>query len=232
MNKTENALILSRAELRTLLAHASKDATRDALWGLCVDVGRGLVIATDGHRLALLAHEGWPKEHWSIEGLADIPSASSVIVPRDQLEAANKACPAKGCVALRAVDQHIVVEVHAKELPSAEPMSTTRPLRVESQFPAVSQVLPPHSFETLKADDVRAARDAVVRLGGEPAEARSLASAAAYTPRYLIDALEFVATQEPWRRDASALIVTPTHSLDPLVVRFGFALALVMPKRM
>ena len=223
MKRQDGALILKRSELRALLAHASKDTTREALCSLLVDVERGVVVATDGHRLALLGHEDWPLASWTLQDLGTIPSPSAVIVPRAPLEAASKACPPKGCVVLRADGPRVIVEMHATDLPLGAPMSSSQPLRVEVAFPAISQVMPSHAFEAVEeGKDDRGCDHA-------DAPARRAARRVGYTPRYLVDALDFVGTQESW--NDAAVLHTPTDPHNPLVVRMGRALALIMPKR-
>ena len=56
-SKIDSTFILSRSELKAIIAHASTDDTRAHLNGVGFDVANGCAVATDGHRLAVLREE-------------------------------------------------------------------------------------------------------------------------------------------------------------------------------
>lgn len=237
MHKIDNALTLSRAELRAVLTHVSKDTTRAHISGLLVDVERGLVVATDGHRLAVLAHADSDafERRSNLDG---IPSKTAVIVPRAQLDAAAKSAPAKGVIVLRPDPEgtRIVVEVRAPNHPTDVLLSTSEPLRVEAMYPPVSQVLPAHCAE--RVVDRAAARAASPesfaderdeRAGPDDAPSRACARMVALDARYLTQAIELCETQDSYRTEMT--IHTPTHPLDPVVLRRDRVMVVLMPKR-
>lgn len=57
MQLSETQLIITRDELAAFCAHASTDTTRAHLASVCIDLSRGRVASTDGHRLLLWTDE-------------------------------------------------------------------------------------------------------------------------------------------------------------------------------
>lgn len=115
MNVTPEAVTLSVAELRALMAHASTDETRAHLNGVAIDAARSRCFATDGQRAIV------------VQGLSDRvgPAVQPLVVPLATLEVARRAVKADGHVTIRryAVAQsgeralaagplHVGVEVH------------------------------------------------------------------------------------------------------------------------
>jgi hypothetical protein len=132
MFTTPTTIILTRAELLALLAHACRDETREHMHGLrFVRTAHSVnVVATDGHRLAKLGGAVGGVE-WS------------ATVPYDVCREAAKAAGAKGCVEFCCTVWSINVYAFRNGLGPVGPVErvlTYTP--IEQAFPPYAQVIP------------------------------------------------------------------------------------------
>jgi hypothetical protein len=200
----EGSFYLSKPELRALLAHASEDETRPHVCGVGFFPQKGAACATDGHRLALL----------ECDEKSDV---AAFIVSRATLEAAMKACPAKGAIGVSR--ERLTVHEAAALGPALSTIAPTMTLAV----PPVLASFPP--YEHIIPGDYRGNADR------EPAPCFGV------NARYLADVALCAAACEKIKGTSKTLhephlvFYPPTGYLDPMIATVGPWLVLLMPAR-
>jgi len=149
MRLTESgSFALTRAELVALMTHASSDCTRAHVNAVLFDVGRGRVVATDGHRLAVCEARGAPGPRPDVSYLISLDDCKAAV--RSAKQKVHTICfdivrrPEKkddvGTVEIRIVDTSIYPDPFDPSFPDALQVRM-RPRPVNAQFPPVDQVL-------------------------------------------------------------------------------------------
>jgi hypothetical protein len=220
MQKNEDKLILSRAELRALLAHASKDQTRPHLYGLFIAVDAGFVAATDGHRLAVVRAD---------EGVTDWGNDKGHIIARSAIETAVKVARAKGEITFSAEPNGVTIEAWEATAGIGRATYSAAWGRVEATYPPIRQVIPAYwheRVETQSEAQQRAAR------GEEVQQVRESAQCWGANGKYVAEAIELVGASSDYDR-GNVIISGPTTPLDPFVVhnRQSTTFVVIMPVR-
>ena len=132
MRITDTGAEITKLEARALLAHASKDETREHLASIHVDPARGAVVATDGHRLALCNG-------------AEPSACFAFSVPREAIERAQKASKPASMVRLTLrSDGRVDVAVDLPNSTLTETIAATE-ANDGRQFPPYQQIVPDRS---------------------------------------------------------------------------------------
>jgi len=149
MRLTESgSFALTRAELVALMTHASSDITRAHVNSVCFDVGRGRVVATDGHRLAVCLAREAPGPRPDVSYLISLDDCKAAVrsakqkvhtICFDLLKRPEKKDDVCG-VEIRIVDTSMYPDPFDPSFPDALQVRM-RPRPVNAQFPPIDQVL-------------------------------------------------------------------------------------------
>lgn len=131
----------SKAELKALVAHSSKDETRQHVHCLALIGTKASAVTTDGHRLCLVTSQ--------LVGTFD-----EVLVPRDAVDRAIKMADAKGSVVIDVETNQIVLR-NAETQPTGT--ITFKPYD-DAKFPPYEQILPAFPFDNAASAFVVSAR--------------------------------------------------------------------------
>lgn len=129
-------LTITKRDLTNLLAHASKDATRQHLYGVHVDLGTGVLAATDGHRLAVYGRS-------SLVAPFPAPESGSV-VSRTSIEQTLKLATSRAPIVFSRDEEGVVIATVQGVLQTL-PMARAAGV----QFPPFDKVVPGHYGEDL-----------------------------------------------------------------------------------
>jgi hypothetical protein len=173
---------LTRAELVALITHASSDFTRAHLYAVCFDVGRGRVVTTDGHRLALCQARELPGPRPDVKFLISLDDCKAAVrsakqkihtICFDLVKLPDTSKQDDVCtVEIRIVDTSIYPDPFLPDFPDALQVRM-RPRVVNAQFPPIDQLLTPMPHKGTPATSFYAVNAAylsgletVVKAGG------------------------------------------------------------------
>jgi len=140
--------VLTKAELKALLAHACNDFTRPHAYGVTFNVAKGHAFATDGHRLAVLRPS---VSDVTVSDVADRDNAEwdaapAFIVSRTDCEQALRACSGKKhviAVSWRATNALVEIRDKASSAVLAAVPSTA----VDAFVIPIDGALPSYAYE-------------------------------------------------------------------------------------